>query len=263
MAYAEFVITNARYNEAVIRSLLPPGTDGKIRLVYEGIELDRFQPGIRRTSSDSAARILSVARLVEPKGLEHLLAACKILRDAGHAVRCEIIGGRTHSEMNYYLKLLKLRRTLGLEAEVTFLGAQPFDRVLQRYREVDVFVLPAVQSSDGRRDITPNALIEAMAMQLPVVSTQSGAIPEIVEDGVSGLLVPPGDAAALAQAITRLLNDAALRAQLGRTARKRIEERFDIAKNITAYVALFGGAASHGTVNVPDALPVEECPTQA
>jgi glycosyltransferase involved in cell wall biosynthesis len=263
LAHAEFVITNARYNEAVIRSLLPPGTDGKIRLVYEGIELGRFQPGSGRTSSDSAARILSVARLVEPKGLEHLLAACRILRDAGHAVHCEIIGGPTHSEMNYYLKLLKLRRTLGLEAEVTFLGAQPFDRVLQRYREVDVFVLPAVQSSDGRRDITPNALIEAMAMHLPVVSTQSGAIPEIVEDGVSGLLVPPGDAAALAQAITRLLSDGVLREQLGRNARKRVEERFDVAKNIAAYVALFGGAAAHGTVNVPDALPVEECPTRA
>jgi colanic acid/amylovoran biosynthesis glycosyltransferase len=263
LVHAECVITNAHYNESVIRSLLPPGSDGKIRTIYEGIDLRRFQPRDRGRERPSVARILSVARLVEPKGLEYLIAACRILRDAGHAVHCEVIGGRASSEMNYYLKLQKLRRSLGVEAEVTFLGAQPFDRVLEKYREVDVFVLPAVQASDGRRDVTPNALIEAMAMKLPVVSTRSGAISEIVDDGVSGLLVPPRDEAALAQAIMRLLDDAALRQQLGDAARKRVEERFDINKNVAAYVTLFGGAPPRAACPAPAPLDAEECATRA
>ena len=102
-----------------------------------------------------------------------------------------------------------------------------------------MFVLPAVIASDGRHDVTPNVLIEAMAMQLPVISTLSGGIAEIVEDGVSGLLVPPQDPAALAAALIRLIEDPSLCEQLGRHARARVEERFDITKNIAQYVALF------------------------
>lgn len=243
LQHAECIITNARYNESVLQSLLPPGGAEKIGIIYEGVDLHRIQPADRRREPRAVARILTVARIVEPKGLEYLIAACKLLRDAGRTVHCEIVGGTLVSETNYAITLRKLRRSLGVEADVTFLGAQPFDRVLEKYREADLFVLPAVHASDGRRDITPNALIEAMAMRLPVVSTRSGAISEIVEDGVSGLLVPPRDETALAQAIMRLLDDAALRERLGDNARKRVEERFDINKNIAAYVTLFSGPA--------------------
>jgi glycosyltransferase involved in cell wall biosynthesis len=158
-------------------------------------------------------------------------------------VECAIVGGRVANEVNYYIKLRKLQRALGLESAVRFLGAQPFDRVLQHYAEADVFVLPAVTASDGRRDVTPNVLIEAMAMQLAVVSTTSGAIPEIIEDGVSGILVPPGDVAALAAAMARLADDVRLRAELGKNARKRVEQRFDVKRNIGKYVALFAERA--------------------
>ncbi|MFI5365064.1 MAG: glycosyltransferase [Candidatus Binatia bacterium] len=263
LQHAECVITNAHYNESVLRSLLPPGGAGKIRAIYEGVDLHRVQPADRRCEPRAVARILTVARLVEPKGLEYLIAACKMLRDAGRSVHCEIVGGTSVAETNYTIKLRKLRRSLGVEADVTFLGAQPFDRVVEKYREADLVVLPAVQAADGRRDITPNALIEAMAMQLPVVSTRSGAIPEIVEDGVSGLLVPPRDATALAQAIMRLLDDAALRERLGDNARKRVEERFDISKNIAAYVALFGGAAARAACPVAQSLGPAPYATQA
>ena len=80
-------------------------------------------------------------------------------------------------------------------------------------------------------------------MKLPVVSTTSGAIPELVEDGVSGILVPPRDEQALADALVRLLKEPALREALGTNARQRVEERFDIRKNIRAYVTLFGDTA--------------------
>ncbi|MCB0293205.1 MAG: glycosyltransferase family 4 protein, partial [Calditrichaeota bacterium] len=92
------------------------------------------------------------------------------------------------------------------------------------------------------RDIIPNSLIEAMAMRLPVIATPVGGIPEMVEEGISGLIVPPGDAAALADAIRKLIDDPQLSAELGRNARKRVEERFDIHRNIASYTALFKAA---------------------
>jgi glycosyltransferase involved in cell wall biosynthesis len=235
------VVTNTRYNEAILRPLLPPnGAGPPLHVVYNGIELSRFRPPARRRAAPTR-RVLCVARLVEPKGLEYLLLACKILHDGGDTVRCEIVGGHYAKEVNYYLRLKKLWRALQLESVVTLAGAQPFDRVLAKYEDADVFVLPAVVASDNRREVTPNVLIEAMAMRLAVIGTPIGAIPEIIEDGVSGLIVPSRDAHALAAAIRRLLDDPALRERLGDNARRRIEARFDIRKNVHAYVELFGG----------------------
>jgi colanic acid/amylovoran biosynthesis glycosyltransferase len=244
LAHARFVVTNSRYNEAVLGSLLPHRHAPRVHVIYNGIDVQRFQP--RRRATDTILRLLSVARLVEPKGLEYLVEACALLAATGMQLRCSIVGGRVASEVNYYITLQKLRRTLALDGVVSFAGAQPFSRVLEHYAEADIFILPAVVASDGRRDITPNALIEAMAMKLPVVSTTSGAIPEIVEDGVSGILVPPRNSAALAAAIARLAGDASLREELGANARRRVEERFDINKNIRHYVALFAGSRLQG-----------------
>jgi glycosyltransferase involved in cell wall biosynthesis len=236
LAHATFVITNTHYNEAVIRPLLRPAA--RLHVISNGVDLSRFYP-VPGPRAAGPARLLCIARFVEQKGLEYLLAACTLLRDAGRAFECRIVGVRVPGSINYYIRVRKLWRQARLASHVTFLGAQVFDRVLQEYSTADIVVLPAVIAPDGRRDITPNVLIEAMAMQLPVVSTYSAAIPEIVEDGVTGLLVPPHDAPALAEAIARLCDDASLRQQLGRNGRARVEERFDITKNVIRYVELF------------------------
>jgi glycosyltransferase involved in cell wall biosynthesis len=241
LAHAAFVVTNTRYNEAILRPLLPRnGAAPPLHVIYNGIELSRFRPPARRRDV-RGRRVLCIGRLVEPKGIEYLLLACRILRDRGDTVRCEIVGGYSPREMNYYLRLKKLWRALRLESVVTLVGAQPFDRVLAKYEDADVFVLPAVVASDNRREVTPNVLIEAMAMRLAVIGTPIGAIPELIEDGVSGLIVPSRDEHALAGAIGRLLDDPALREELGDNARRRVEERFDIRKNVRGYVDLFGG----------------------
>ncbi len=244
LGHTDFIITNAYYNEGTIRSRLPPGTMTPIHTIYEGVDLRRLQPVTR--GANAIPLILSVARLVEPKGLDVLLRACRILKDAGRAFRCEIVGGRAAREMNHYLLLRKLHRALDLEDDVHFLGPRPFAAVLAKYAEADVYVLPAVRASDGRRDVTPNTVIEAMAMRLPIVSSRSGAIPELIDDGVSGLLVPPRDETALADALARLLDDRDLRRTLGAAARTAAEERFDIQRNVARYAALFGGQRSIG-----------------
>ena len=179
-------------------------------------------------------RVLFVGRLSAPKGIEHLLRACALLRDAGAAPQCEIVGGRTGNEVNYYLRAAQAapRARPGIDRAVRS-GRCRSTACCRAFAAADVVVLPAMQAADGRREVTPNALLEAMAMGSPWSSTPIGGIPEIIEDGVSGLLVPSGDAAALAAALMRL-RDPALRARLGAAARERVALRFDLERNIRA-----------------------------
>jgi colanic acid/amylovoran biosynthesis glycosyltransferase len=242
---AEFIITNTLYNRQYIRWHLDHGRAPSIHTIYNGLDLSRFVPERRARRREAPLRILCVARLIEQKGLVYLLEACHLLRRRGLPFTCDVLGGPEEPRYTSYLqRLMDLHRRLGLEGEVRFHGMLPFAHVLEACRAADIFVLPCVISRDGRRDITPNALLEAMAMKLPVVSTRITGIPEMVEDGVSGLLVPPGRLAELADAIERLMRDPELRERLGEGARKRIEERFDVEKNVRSYLRLFSGAVA-------------------
>ncbi|MDQ6886952.1 MAG: glycosyltransferase family 4 protein [Gemmatimonadota bacterium] len=240
--FADFVITNSHYNERYLSGLLRRQGTPPIHVIYNGLELSSFTPGDGGTRGGSPLRILSVGRLVEPKGFRYLLRACRMLKDWGCDFTCEIIGGpQDPDDTVTWLELRRLHTDLGLESIVDFCGAQPFSAVLAAYRRGDIFVLPCVRARDGSHDITPNALIEAMAMGLPVVSTTSGAIPEIVDHGINGLLVPTNDEQALAEALRGLLHDPVRRRALGQAARRKIEQRFDIAHNVQRRVTLFQG----------------------
>jgi glycosyltransferase involved in cell wall biosynthesis len=238
---AAFVVTNSRYNESHIRAILGDEGNEKIHTIYEGIEPERFRPVERQMDSGGRTRVLTVSRLVEEKGLPYLLKACKILRDGGYVFECNIIGGPHENFMNHSMVLQKLHEELGLEDCVFFRGNQPFSNVMREFNRSDLFVLPCVIAKHGGRDISPNALIEAMAMKLPVISTRIAAIPEIVEDGVSGILVSPNDENRLAEAMARLMEDPSVRKRIGENARKRVEERFDLSRNYSKFVELFSG----------------------
>jgi len=237
---ARLIVTNTRYNVEYLRSLLPPAHHGKIRMIHNGLDLERFHPPEREGSPADKIRILCVARLIEQKGLDMLLEACRALREEGYSFLCEIVGGTEEPlYTHHFVSLKRLHRRLGLEGWVSFLGPRPFNEVLQRYREADMFVLPCVIARDGSRDIIPNVLLEAMAMKLPVVSTNITGIPEIIDHGLSGLLVPPGDSRALGRSMIALIKDGEWRRRLGEEARRKIEERFDIRRNIVLYQEAF------------------------
>ena len=251
---ADFIITNTEYNASYIKALMGAETVEKLHVIYNGLRLGQFSRQ-REDRTSPVPRILTVARLIEQKGLIYLVKACKILRDRGHSFTCEIIGGpESPLFMNYYVELKKLHRRLQLEDCVFFPGTQRFEQVLEKYREADIFILPSVIAEDGSRDITPNVLIEAMAMKIPVISTTVTGIPEIVENEVSGILVPPNDENALAETIIKLIHDSNLRNELGENARKRIEERFDSNKNIGQYVDLFSGRLKVDRSSFPRAI---------
>lgn len=240
--HARFVVTNARYNLERLRELAAPADHAKLHVIYEGLDLERLPVSRQeRARVGRTLRILAVARLIEPKGLPDLFAACRILRDTGRDLRCTVIGGpELPRYVNDLLEIRAARRRLGLEDVVELAGAQPFARVVEAYAAADLFVLPCVRGADGSRDVTPNAILEAMALGVPVVATRTTGIPELVADGESGLLVPPNDPEALAAAIARLMDDPALGARLATNARARVVERFDVAANARAYAALFG-----------------------
>jgi glycosyltransferase involved in cell wall biosynthesis len=122
-------------------------------------------------------------------------------------------------------------RAAGLAPRISFHGARPQDEIVHAYGRASLFVLAPVVLSDGDRDGIPNVLVEAMASGVPVVSTRISGIPELIEDGVNGLLVAPGDAAGLAEAITRLLSDPELASRLAVAGRRTVEREFDLGVN--------------------------------
>jgi glycosyltransferase involved in cell wall biosynthesis len=183
-----------------------------------------------------------VARLIEEKGIVHLLAACDRLRRRGIAlVWCVVGGAEEPASTNYLLEVRRQQRRLGLEDVVRFTGSLPFEQVLAEYRDADLFVLPCVEAANGGRDVTPNAILEAMAMELPVVSSRQTAIPELAPDGECAILVEPGDVDALADAVARLAADEELRCALGARGRARVMKLFDIDRNAAELARLFTG----------------------
>jgi colanic acid/amylovoran biosynthesis glycosyltransferase len=187
--------------------------------------------------------VLAVARLIEPKGLVYLLEACALLRERGLRFVCEIVGGpELPLYVNDYLEIRSTHARLGLDGCVELVGALPFAEVRKRYERADVFAIPFVKGRDGSNDIIPNAVLEAMACGLPVVTTNITALPELVTDGESGFLVPPRDTEALAARIAELIESPYLRARMGSYGRRRAEERFDIERNVMAYVELFASS---------------------
>jgi len=234
MAGARFVATCTAYNKAHLENMDGGRFAGKIHLIYHGLDLTRFEPTHRSPSNVQRPLLLSVGQLKEKKGFPYLIKACRILQDRGYVFRCEIVGkGPKRAELEALITDLNLNGT------VVLCGALPHSEVMTKYTRATLFALACVLAEDGDRDGIPNVLLEAMAMQVPVVSTQVSGIPEVVEDGLTGLLVPPRNDKALANALARLLDDPDLREKLSQKGRKRVQERFDIRNNIGRLIELF------------------------
>lgn len=179
--------------------------------------------------------LLTVGRLDPIKGFSTLVSALALLRERGVEFRCRLVGS---GPLEHALRAQVLAS--GLERQVQFTGAQPQHVVREWMNQAAVFVMPSEVAVDGNRDGIPVALMEAMATGCAVVSTRVSGIPELVEDGHSGLLVEQRDPVALADAIARLLDDAPLRTQLALQARAQIERAFDVrteTRRLRAYMS--------------------------
>jgi len=205
----------------------------KIKIMYSGIDLERFAY-VEREPKTEGATIIGVGRLHKKKGFRYLLKAFRIVRLAHPTARLVIVGD---GEERHALK--KLIRKWELKEHVKLLGHVPHPRLTELLRRADVFCLPSLTTKDGNQEGIPNALKEAMATGLPVVSTKHGGIPELVEDGMEGLLVPEKNAKRLACALQTLIENPALREELGKRGRAKVEQRFDASKQVKRLESIY------------------------
>jgi glycosyltransferase involved in cell wall biosynthesis len=233
------VVTVSDYNVSYLRSEYGGAAAG-VRRIYNGIDLEAFSykaPVNRRPS------ILAIGRLVEKKGFGDLLQACARLAAQGRPVDCRIIGaGPLEAELRAHAA------RLGVDTSVVFPGPRPQSEIMREIAQASVCVVPCVLGSDGNRDGLPTVLLEAMSLGTPCVATPVTGIPEIIHDGITGLLIPEHDPGALAAAIERLLDDEALRCRLARHARELIEREFDIDRNTERLRELFSTAVAGRTM---------------
>ncbi|MEW5422447.1 glycosyltransferase family 4 protein [Amorphus sp. 3PC139-8] len=235
LAEAEWGVTCTEVNTRYLRELSDrPET---IDLVYHGLQLDRFPAEASRSartgSEDDPVRILSVCRAVEKKGLDRLIRALAALpRDLNW--RFEHIGAGPMTA-----KLTALADRLGIGDRVAFLGAKARDEVIAAYKASDLFVLASRIAKSGDRDGLPNVLMEAASTGLALLATNVSAIPELVRDGETGVLVPPDDVAALTAALSRLITEPETRARLGHAAALDVRERFSSEPGFDRLAARF------------------------
>jgi colanic acid/amylovoran biosynthesis glycosyltransferase len=234
VARASFIVAISEYNRRFLTQQLGDAAGARIRVVHCGVSRDRFAP-IPRAECDTPFTILCVGRLEPKKGQRHLIEACHRLAERGIALRCLLVG-----EGGERARLERARDAAGLGDRVALLGARSREQIRALMAEAHVFALPSVVASDGRADGIPVALMEAMAMERPVVSTPTSGIPELVEDGCSGWLVAPGDPTALADALERIYADPSRAAQVAREGARMVRDRFDLDQSAAQLLRLFG-----------------------
>ncbi|MGY5774936.1 glycosyltransferase family 4 protein [Rhizobium sp. LEGMi135b] len=237
LARARWTVICTRTGFEHMRDLI--GADDKVHLSYHGLDLDRFGSFAGEHSSrdgndpSDPAFILSVGRAVEKKGYDVLLQALALLPGDLNWRFTHIGGG------DGLVKLKTLADTLSIASRITWKGALAQEDVLTHYRQADIFALACRVAADGDRDGLPNVLVEASSQRLLCVSTNVSGVPELLEDGTNGLVVPPEDPQALAVALESAIRNPALRQRLGEAAERRVREHFDYHASIRQLTGLF------------------------
>ena len=211
---------------------------GKVNLVYHGLDLERFPPPpVRKMQNDGSSekkkvRMITVGRAVEKKGLSSLLQSLSNLPDELHWHWTHIGGGPLRDA------LIEKADRLGISQQCSFKGALPQAEVLEAYKQSDLFILPSRIDESGDRDGLPNVIVEAQSQQLAVISTNISGIPELIESGENGTLLEPDDVAALTLAIEELGKDPVRRQKMGEAGEKKVRTQFSNRETIGALVQL-------------------------
>lgn len=233
IAAAKFVVTCTEYNRQYLLDIAPRSTH--IHRNYHGINVRLFRHDAPRLETTPPYRILTVARMVEKKGLPTIIAALAELKKNGLPFTWTLVG-----EGDLWDETREAIREAGIEDMTTMTGTQTHEDVLQLFKASDAFVLGCRIAKNGDRDGVPNVLVESMAMGVPVVATTVSGIPELVEHEETGLLVPPEKPAETASALHRLLTDVELRRRIIPAAEAFVREHFDNRKHIMDLVRIYG-----------------------
>jgi colanic acid/amylovoran biosynthesis glycosyltransferase len=225
---ASFVICISDFCRSQVLRIAPALDDSRLEVVRLGVDCSALRPSPIQNPDTAPAiagnlplRLACTGRMVAAKGHRILLQALAQLAAQGIGFSCTLIGDGPERR-----ELEALSRQLGISEHMRFLGSMAHQPALAEVAKAEVFVLASF--AEG----LPVALMEAMAMGVPCVSTTIAAIPELISDGVNGLLVPPANPTALSAAFSRLSKDAVLRRQLGQEARATVETQYNLATNL-------------------------------
>lgn len=241
VANAAFVVCISRFARSQAMLFADPIHWPKLKIVHCGVDPARYDRP-RRDSGQEFAELLFVGRLAAVKGLPVLFDALERLKDRGVAARLTLVGDGPERA-----QLEREAAGRGLGGAVRFVGHQSQQAVAERLAEADLFVLPSF--AEG----VPVVLMEAMASRTAVVATRIAGVPELVEDGVSGLLVPPGDADALAAALAALIADPARRARMGEAGRAQVAAEHDAGREAAWLLRIM--ASIHGGAQASSVRP--------
>jgi len=211
---------------------LTGGDTSKFRLTYNGVPLTaqdlapvRMQPPYR---------LLALGRLVETKGFDVLIQACHILKDAGLDHHLTLAGAGPQGR-----RLQRLARKLGLASQISFPGFIRYDKVAGQFCAADVFIMPCIVDSSGNRDGLPTVILEALVHRVPVIATDVAGIGEVIEAGVTGLLIPPSDPQALADAVLKMVRNREAALVMAERGRTRVLQQFNQQDNHRRALELF------------------------
>ncbi|MBE9034934.1 glycosyltransferase [aff. Roholtiella sp. LEGE 12411] len=222
-AKGDFFLANCEYFK---KRAIKLGCDEKKIVVHgSGIDSSRFPLKVRNPHPDGKIRITTTGRLIEKKGIEYSIRAVAKVSKIHQNIQYNIIG-------DGYLKenLQQLIRELNIADKVHLLGWKNQPEIIEILENSDIFMAPSITAKNGDQDAPVNTLKEAMLMTLPVIATRHGGIPELVQDGVSGLLVPERDADAIAEKLSYLIEHPEIWTYMGQAGRTYVESNYDINK---------------------------------
>jgi len=223
LSKCKFIASVSKFNVEYLRNACGNSVADLCRVVHCGIDAEKFSSISRQPEP---GRIVCVCRLSPKKGLDVAIRACAKLRDNNVKFRFEIAGDGPQRRA-----LEELIEKLNLTDHIKLLGTKPNDQLTELFSRASVFLMPCVKTPDGDMDGIPVAMMEAMASNIPVVSTAISGIPELLEDGITGRLAPENDVDALSQILKELLEDMDKIEQLGKAGRDRVVTDFCISKN--------------------------------
>lgn len=204
-----------------------------IQVIRNGIDVSEFVFANGDMKEDAQPILLGVGRLDRKKGFHVLLHACAQLKSAGIRFRCIIVGEGKQRRL-----LEQVRENLELTGCVEINGSLPLSKLQSYYASSTMLVAPSIVAEDGETDGLPTVIVEALASGLPVVASDTAAIPELIKDGITGILSAPNDSAALATNVIRVLKSSETRRLLRMRGREHIEAEYDINFNVKRLIAL-------------------------
>ena len=226
IAKAEFIFTCSEYNRRYLEQVST--SDTPIHVAYHGIDIGSFNP-TPKIQPSPVPLILSIGRFCESTGFTYLLKACHLIKQKGVAFNCVIIGdGHPDTSIRKHIN------DLNLEQHITLVEECSQQQRMAYYQQADLFVLPYLVDEASNHDGIPNVLLEAMAMELPVVTTNVVGISELMQSHYNGIIVSEKDALCLTQAMEVLLIQSKFAKTLGKTGRLTVLDKFGLVSNVGA-----------------------------